>query len=135
LGTDNQYAAAVLAARIEKMLDRVENRDIEEMSADLEDLSGSIKNIMIYRQHDPLLSVLVDRKDDTDSDFDEFLQYLKEQGIKDPDLDLFLAASSGDAELAEDALKRGGRLQATQGDIFQRYPGQLKDFQKKSAKS
>jgi hypothetical protein len=135
LSTDNQYAAAVLAARIEKMLDRLENSDIEEMSADLEDLSGSIKNILIYRQHDPLLSVFTDRGKDAEVDFEAFLTYLKGQGVKDPDVDLFLAASSGDTASMEDALKRGGRLQATEGDIFRRYPGQLKDFRKASSKS
>jgi len=121
LHTDNTYGAGLQAAKIEKMFDSVSEEDIEEMSSGLEDLVGSIKRISQDRQNDPLLFVLVDNAGKKEVNFEDFLAFLRAQGIKDPDVDLFWSAVNGDGHLAEDALKRGAKVSTTKGEIKTRY--------------
>lgn len=122
LHTGNTYSAGKLAARIEKMFDSVSGQDIEDMSSQLEDLPGSIRQILQERQYDPIFAVLVDETGEKKKrPFDEFVTYLRAQGIKDPDVDLFWSAINGDASLAEDALKRGAKVNTTDTEIEIRY--------------
>ena len=45
----------------------------------------------------------------------------KASGIDDPDIDLFLAATSGETALLEPALERGGNPQVTIGEVLERH--------------
>jgi hypothetical protein len=120
LHNDNTYSAGLLAGKIEKMFDGVSDDDLEMMSSGLEDLVGSIKRIARERQNDVLISVFVDRKKSV-PDFKSFVAFIREQGIKDPEVDLFWAAMSGEGKLAEDALKQGAKVNVTEAEIIKRY--------------
>jgi hypothetical protein len=128
LSTSNQYSAARQAAHIEKMFDTITNDDIEEMSDGLEDLVGSIKSIMKERQYDPIFNVLVDRPGEQPFDFAEFVKYLREQGVKDPDVDLSWSVISSDVDQTKDAVSRGAKVHVTPSEIIARYPEQAKRF-------
>lgn len=134
LYTDNTYSAGVQAAKLEKLFDTVSEEDIEEMSSGLEDLVGSIKRIVQDRQNDPLLYVIVDNLGKKDASFEGFVEFLRAQGIKDPDVDLFSSAASGDVALAEDALKRGAKLNTTEGEIKTRYKDLWQKFNSEQKK-
>jgi hypothetical protein len=128
MSTANQYAAAQQAAHIEKMFDTLTDEDIEGMSEGLEDLVGSIKSIMNERLHDPIFNVVVDKPGEQAIDAVEFVKYLREHGVKDPDVDLFWSAGSGDLDLTKDALARGAKINITDSEIIARYPEQLKSY-------
>ena len=50
-----------------------------------------------------------------------FVTYLRAQGIKDPDVDLFWSVISGDKTIAQDALNRGAKLNVTETELISRY--------------
>ena len=128
LHTDNTYSAGVQAAKLEKMFDTVSEEDIEGMSSGLEDLVGSIKRISQERQNDALLYVLVDNAGKKEASFEDFVGFLRAQGIKDPDVDLFWSAANDDVNLSKDALKRGAKVNTTEGEIKSRYKGLWEKF-------
>jgi hypothetical protein len=130
LNTSNTYGAGKSAAKIETMFDDVSEEDIEEMSTGLEDLPGSVRKILKERPYDPIIQVMTElgAKGEADSKFPDFVAYLREQGVKDPDVDLFWSAISGDKNVAEDALNRGAKLNTTQGDIISKYQDLWKRF-------
>lgn len=134
LHTDNTYGAGVQAAKLEKLFDTVSEEDVEEMSSDLEDLVGSIKRIAQDRKNDPLLYVFVDNLGKKEASFEDFVEFLRAQGIKDPDVDLFSSAVSGNLDLAKDALKRGAKVQTTDGEIKSRYKDLWEKFNSEQKK-
>lgn len=134
LHTDNTYGAGLQAAKLEKLFDTVSEEDIEEMSSDLENLVGSIKRIAEDRRNDPLLYVLVDNLGKNEARFEDFVEFLRKQGIKDPDVDLFSSAGSGDLALAKDALKRGAKVNTTDGEIRSRYKDLWEKFNSEQKK-
>jgi hypothetical protein len=134
LHTDNTYSAGVEAAKIEKMFDTLSEEDMEEMSSGLEDLVGSIKRISQDRQHDPLLYVIVDNAGKKEASFEDFVAFLRAQGIKDPDVDLFWSSANGDLDLAKDALRRGAKVNTTEGEIKARYKALWEKFNSEQKK-
>jgi hypothetical protein len=130
LNTSNTYSAGKSAAKIETMFDDVSEEDIEEMSAGLEDLPGSVRKILKGRSDDLIIKVMTElgAKSEADSKFPDFVAYLREQGVKDPDVDLFWSAISGDKNVAQDALTRGAKLNTTEGDIISKYQDLWKRF-------
>lgn len=118
----NLYEVGKLAGKVEKMFDGVTSVDIEEMSAGLQNLPRAIRKILEERQYDVLLHVLVDMQDEKrQRSFEDFVAFLRNQGIKDPDVDLFWSAIDGSVELAQDALGRGAKVNVTEGEIKTRY--------------
>jgi hypothetical protein len=130
LRTSNTYSCGLQAAKIEKMFDTVSDDDIESMSSHLEDLVGSVKGMIRERQNDVLMSVFVDKLDSGPdmNEFEAFVGFLRSKGIKDPDVDLFWASTSGDTEVAKDALKRGARVNVTDKEIISRYQQLWKEY-------
>jgi hypothetical protein len=126
----NVYNAGKAAAKIERMLEKLSNDDLEEMSSSLEDLIGSIKTTIRDRKYDPLLEAFVGAKSDTDDSeaIQRFISYLRNQRLKDPDVDLLWAAGSGDAVVLKDALKRGAKVDVTTGEIISRYKEKWETF-------
>ncbi|MDO5115550.1 MAG: hypothetical protein Q4D58_05580 [Synergistaceae bacterium] len=67
---------------------------------------------------------------DGDKNFRSFLYYLRdEQNISDPDVDVFIATLAGDALALENAIKVGGNINVTTGDIYKKYDCYLKEFE------
>jgi hypothetical protein len=58
-----------------------------------------------------------------DIGFEQFLQRLIAAGVgdKDPDVKLFWAATTGDVELLQEALKDGANATTTRAQIMRRY--------------
>lgn len=130
LSMSNTFAAGRLAAKIEMMFDDVSDQEIEEMSAGLEDLAASIRKILQERPYDIAIKAMTEigQESEADSRFPAFITYLREQGTKDPDVDLWWAVNSGDTAVLEDARKRGAKLQTTQGDIVSKYHEEWEKF-------
>jgi hypothetical protein len=129
----NTYDAGILAGQTEKMFDNVSDSDLEMMSSGLEDLVGSIKGIALERTNDVLISAFVDKKKH-EPDFKSFVAFLRKQGVKDPDVDLFWSAMSDDVNLTKDALKRGAKVNVTEGEIESRYKELWQKFKSQSLK-
>lgn len=67
---------------------------------------------------------------DRDKNFRAFLYYLRdEQNISDPDVDIFIAVSENDVLSLENAIKAGGNINVTTGDIYKKYDCYLKEFE------
>ena len=131
--TSNPWVAAQKAAAIERQLDLLGEEEIRSMARTLGDLPGAIKDLLLERQHDVIIHVLVDRQDDEDNvagdDFMEFVRFLREvKGLDDPELDVFWAASTGDVALLEAARDRGANLRATTGEMVARYSSHVREF-------
>jgi hypothetical protein len=131
--TDNPYDAALQAMKVEKMFDAVSKRDIDDMSAGLEDLPGAATAILKGRPHDPViqaLSAISGARTAQRQRFPAFVKFLREQGVNDPDVDMFFAVTSHDANLLKDALHRGAKPSTTDGEIIQRYHDLWEKFAK-----
>ncbi|MGD0179290.1 MAG: hypothetical protein ABSC15_05690 [Terriglobales bacterium] len=128
LRTDNTYSAGVQAAKLEKMFDTVSEEDLKGMSSGLGDLVGSIKRILHNRGDDVLLYVFVDNAGKKRASFEDFVAFLRAQGINDPDVDLFWSSANNDMSLAEDALKRGAKVSTKAGEIKSRYKALWQKF-------
>ena len=131
---DNTYKAGLSAGRIEKMFDDVSDDDLEMMSSSLEDLVGAIKGIAQERTNDVLITVFVDRTE-REFDFKGFLVFLRDHGVTDPDVDMFWAVMTDNVKLLEDAIKRGAKVNITQGEIMERYKDLLEKFKSQDVKS
>jgi len=133
LRTDNTYSCGLQAARIEKLFDTVSDDDIESMSSHLEDLVGSVKGMLRDRQDDVLMNVFVDKLDKGPdlNDFEGFVDFLRARGVNDPEVDLFWSSAHGDLAVAKDALKRGAKVNVTDGQIIARYPQLWEEFKKR----
>lgn len=123
LSRSNTYSAGILAARLETMFEIVSDQDIDDMSDGLEDLPGSVRKIIQERKHDAVIEAMVElgAKPKSESTFPDFVTYLRAQGIKDPDVDLFWSVISGDKTIAQDALNRGAKLNVTETELISRY--------------
>jgi hypothetical protein len=128
LSTDDTHSAGIQAAKLEKMFDTVSKKDIEEMSRGLEDLGGLIKKVSLEREEDSLLYLFVDNPGKKEVSFEDFVAFLRAQGIKDPDVDLFWSVFKGDLNLAQEALKRGAKVNATDSEIKSRYETMWEKF-------
>jgi len=128
LRTDNTYSAGVQAAELEKMFDTVSEEDLKGMSSGLGDLVGSIKRILHNRGDDVLLYVFVDNAGKKRASFEDFVAFLRAQGINDPDVDFFWSSANNDMSLAEDALKRGAKVSTKAGEIKSRYKALWQKF-------
>ena len=56
-------------------------------------------------------------------------QFLKDHGVNDPDVDMFLALGASDREALQDAIDRGADINTTDTKVLGRYAPQLKAFE------
>jgi len=133
LRTDNPYSAAKKAGELEKMFDAVSDRDLTEISSNLEDLPGSIKRVLQDRSYDPLIAAITSDDDQiSKDDFKAFIKYLKNQGVKDPDVDLFQGVFANDVNVVKDALAHGAKTSTTDVAIVNLYKDQWEKFKASS---
>lgn len=133
----NPWRAANVAARLERQLNEVGEKEFREIASNLEDIPKAIALLFSEREHDVLTYVLVERdvssEPITEDNFMDFVKFLREvKGIDDPELDVFWAASSGDVQLLEAAHKKGANLQITSGALINRYKEFISEFEKRS---
>lgn len=118
--------------KIERMVATLHAKDIVEISRIVSDLASSVEKFDASRNSDPLLKAVfafVDEHRIPSDDFRAKILYLKESGVKDPDIDLWLAVTGPDgdeaAALTKAALQQGADLGTTQGDLLAKYAEQL----------
>ena len=128
----NPYAVAKEAAWIEKMIEPITGKDIEYMSAGLNDISATLTQIMQDRQHDPIFHVLVDlnREDDKkENDLAlEFILHLELTGKDDNDLRLFAGVIRDDIDKVKAAAEAGAKVNITIGELLRRYKDEFQEF-------
>ncbi|HAC62641.1 MAG TPA: hypothetical protein DCF68_03655 [Cyanothece sp. UBA12306] len=128
----NPWLAARAAAKLEKLFDDLGDQQIKEIASNLNDLPRAISILFAEREHDVLVQVMVNPEDEpiNDDNFIDFVKFLREnKEIDDPDLDIFWAASSRDADLAQTALSRGARVNIRSHEIIERYKSYVSEFE------
>lgn len=56
------------------------------------------------------------------------LRYLKEQGVKDPDIDLFIAVFDNNLDAVKLACDNGANVNVRDVELLEKYEDKLKDF-------
>jgi len=126
----NPMSAALQAARLEKLLDGVTDDQLTAISANLEDLPGAIDKLRRARPHDVLTQVLFSMEDDSPHHvLPQFVEFLREQGVDDPEVDLLWASSTGRVDVAQEALKRGASVNVDAKTIIARHRALWDKFQ------
>ncbi len=80
---------------------------------------------------DLYLLISDEQEDKIEKGREEFLgklRYLKNMGINDPEIDMFIAVMQGDEVLLTSALERGANPNITDAELIERYEKQLSDF-------
>ena len=127
--------AANSAAALEIMLDKLNEKELKKISSYLADIPNAIEILFSGREHDTLLSVMTKHDDDlvNDENFIEFAVFLREiKNVQDPELDLFIAASTGNLELLKSAMDAGANVNVRTGALINRYKRQIPEFVKKT---
>lgn len=127
------YSAAHRAADIELLFDELTEEDIKRIAAFNSDLVKTIAGMSENRDGNVLAAIFVGKSRDMLTQREQLpdkLQYLKKLGIKDPDIDLFLALYSEDRDVGavEAALEAGANVNMTDGALLNKYGEQLKGY-------
>lgn len=123
------------AVAIEKLLTGLEERDMRRLSGYVSDLSeavskfeksGDSKDVLVKG----IYSVYGEDREQKRETFIRMLEHLKQKGVKDPNLDLWLAVSTpGDnVEQAKAAVAAGADISMTDGQLLAKYAAELQDF-------
>jgi hypothetical protein len=131
LSEDNQYVAAKRAARLEKLFHPIEANDFIGISRYLQDLGAALKRLFDNIPHDTLIAALMAGAEPEvqEDEFHAFIFFLKkEKMVADADVDLFYGVFLNDTSILEDAISRGANVQATSGEITERYKQFLGEF-------
>ena len=124
-GSDNQTAGR-LAIDIERTLSTLNRKSIKRIRREIKDLPNVLSSLENSRQKDILLNALGNIRTDQQASADleiERLRQLKSSGIDDPDIDLWLAVTAGDDDVAavKDALDRGANPNIPLGEVLDRH--------------
>jgi hypothetical protein len=120
------------ALALEELLTNMEGRDVRRIGGYVSDLAEAIGKFKESRQKDTLMSgiqsVFSQRRDR--ETVARMLQHLKQKGVKDPNLELFLAVTTpgGNVEQAKAALDAGADPSMTDGQLLAKYKSELADF-------
>jgi hypothetical protein len=121
------------AFAIEEMLTALSKRDMLHISGYVSDLSGAIGGFRQSRETDTLVKAaweVYGRKDNPTSLRDKLL-YLKNEGVNDPTLDLFLEVmdpAGGSPEKTKAALDAGADVAMTDVGLLKKYDAQLRNY-------
>lgn len=123
--TKNQWLASKRAADLERMLDNLQEQEFSTLSNYLGDIPTALDTLFRNREHDVIIQALVgspkEGRDHPDF-FPEFIKYLREtKSIKDPNVELFWAARSGEVKVAEKAIADGAKVHITEGELLRKY--------------
>jgi hypothetical protein len=126
--SDN-VTAAKIAMKIELTLKFLDKQAIRRMRKRISNLEEVLSTIEYSQENDILLSALAlaitPERENLESEPVHFerLQYLKDSGVSDPDIDMWLALEHGNDGVAElqGALDRGADPSLTLGEVLSRY--------------
>lgn len=129
--TVHPWLAAKSAAKLERLFDGIDEKDISEIANNLDDLPRAIELLFSEREHDVVMHVMI-KPDDSpinENNFIDFVRFLREiKSIDDPELDVFWSVTSGDIELLKKAQKKGANLTITSGTLINRYKEYISEF-------
>jgi hypothetical protein len=121
------------AIDLERLLDELRTRDIAQIAGYVSDLARSVHDFAVVREKDPFTKVAFTVPEESDTRKDEAfrrkLLYLKQRGIQDPNIDLFLSVLDSDVNLVKAALDAGADPSVTDSEVVARYSDELRDFQ------
>jgi hypothetical protein len=118
---------------VERLLTSLSKRDIRLISSYVSDLASAGENFRLSREHDPFLAAALSLLAPPEDPAQQLrqLQYLKESGIDDPEVDLWLALlESGPTmnEEVEQAVGRGADPSKTANAVLAKHASALADF-------
>lgn len=126
------------AIRVQNLLTSMTKADLRQLANAVQDIAKSVAHFDYVVENNVLLKAMrsiygVDpntapKAGDGNASFIAALNFLKSQGIDDPDIDLFLAVDSNDSAALKAAIDRGGNVNVTTGELLARYEAQLKEF-------
>src|SRR6266849_672263 len=125
--SDNQ-AAARFALDIERTVSTLDKEAIKSVRQQIKNLPQVLTSLENSRKQDILLAALdqtvsLQPQADNHQKAYERLRQLRDSGVQDPDVDMFLAVERGDDGIAElqDAIDRGAQVNVTLGEVLSRY--------------
>lgn len=136
LNSEDRFDLAAFAAVSEKDLhDFIAEDGIVTINKLKEDYSDVLISLYDSKSTDEITKALYETVEKTQTDGDKnfrsFLYYLRdEQNISDPDVDVFIAVSENNVPSLENAIKAGGNIEGTQGDIYKKYDSYLEGFKR-----
>jgi hypothetical protein len=128
---DSQQAGG-LALEIEHTLSNLNAKSIKEMRDEINDLPNVLSSMAISRRDNFLLKILdeVTQEQKATHDDDFYIRQLhdiKNSGVDDPTLDLWLGVLEGDTPAVQDALANGGDQSVPLPDILEKYQSKDRD--------
>ncbi|MET0545276.1 MAG: hypothetical protein ABWZ40_03105 [Caulobacterales bacterium] len=125
------------AIRVQNLLTNLKNADLRLLSNAVQDLTRSVANFDNVIENNVLLKAMrgvyggdaPEQRAPTgggpEPSFFDSLRLLKQSGIEDPDIEMFLAVDANDTEALKAALDRGGNPNITDSALLARYAEQL----------
>jgi len=131
--SDSPYAASRRAADVELMFDDLTESDVAKIADFNADLIEAISKNSKNREGNVVIKALVEsqrekQKENSGDRFVAKLKYLKNTGVDDPNIDMFLATISGDVSQLEKALKAGADPHTTDEALLKKYEKELKSY-------
>lgn len=127
---DNYHKMMARAVAIEKLLTSLSKHDIRSIGRYISDLEEAVGDFKVSRQNSVLINAIneiYDEPMDHKMTYRKFL-HLKDKGIKDPNIDMFLAIFNSDESALKAALEAGADRSMTDTQLFDKYRNELKDF-------
>jgi hypothetical protein len=131
--TDNPYSAAQRAAEIEILFDNFTEEDASRIAEFNSDLNKAISQVSKNRGGNTIIMAFIERARNRSIEFspENFLKklnYLKNIGIEDPNVDMFIAVLEGNVPKLEAALASGADTSTTDSALAKKYANELKNY-------
>jgi hypothetical protein len=131
--SENPKQSSVVAANVQYLFEELREDDFETISDYLKDIPKAIIKLRENIEYDIIPSfieeIYVEKQNKKGEFFEEKLRFLKDQGINDPDLDLWIAIIEGDKGACGNALDRGANVHSGDKELLNKYEEQLNDFE------
>ena len=122
--------AASRAAKVELLLDELNKEGVSEIADFNYDLEKAISQNAVTRKGDVIAQVYIMEEQNRrklNESFESQLSCLKEQRIKDPNIDLVWAIIMEDEDLLNEALDDGANLRITNDELLSQYERELQN--------
>jgi len=130
---ENPYSASRRAADVELMFDDLTESDVAKIADFNADLIEAISKNSKNREGNLVVKALVEsqrerQKENNVNRFVKKLIYLKNIGIDDPNIDMFLATITGEESQLKKALEAGADPHTTDRALLKKYEKELKNY-------
>ncbi|MEO0400583.1 MAG: hypothetical protein AAF224_14320 [Pseudomonadota bacterium] len=132
------------AVRVQELLLSLSEKDLRAIGSSVSSLTSGISDFEKALDENVLIKAVRqstgEEKDGPDSlgrselVFKKF-QYLKQLGVEDPNIDMFLAVEGNDTTLLQNALNNGADPSITDSAVLNKYDDKLRNFDLKGAES